>query len=304
MAPAGIEAWVRDLVANVAGGPVGPIERMGYGHASVTYRAADLIVRTHHDPSVYLGTLDNLAALRDLGLPVPTVLAADLTCTRYPFAYLVTDAFPGRDLGFVLADLTPAQCSRVAEQVVSFERAVATLPSTGGYGFRPIGATGGHRRWIDAIRADRADDTAALLGFDDAELGALNRDVWSRLDAVSHRLEPVPPTCFLDDLTTKNVIVDAGELRGVVDFDVVCYGDPMYWLALARVGVVSDVGAPGDFYVDELIRHWAPTDVEHANLAVYSALHASAFLTWDRDDTARRRRLLSAARTWLDTAGP
>jgi aminoglycoside phosphotransferase (APT) family kinase protein len=42
----------------------------------------------------------------------------------------------------------------------------------------------------------------------------------------------VQPTYFLDDLTSKNVIVQDGELRGLVDFDVVCYDDPLYWLAL------------------------------------------------------------------------
>jgi len=39
----------------------------------------------------------------------------------------------------------------------------------------------------------------------------------------------VPAICFLDDLTTKNVIVQDGVLQGVVDFDHVCYGDPLFW---------------------------------------------------------------------------
>ena len=42
----------------------------------------------------------------------------------------------------------------------------------------------------------------------------------------------------LDDITTKNVIVSAGELQGFVDFDNVCYGDPLYMLGLTMVAIL------------------------------------------------------------------
>ena len=154
------ESLVRALVADVTGRSVRTVDRMAYGHGSITYRVDTdgdpaVIVRTNTDPGVYAGTLANLDALRGLGLPVPSVLHADLTCSRYPFAYVVTDTFPGRDLGFELADMTAAQMTRLAEQIVGFERQVSRLPHGSGYGFMPIGASDGHGRWIDAVRADR-----------------------------------------------------------------------------------------------------------------------------------------------------
>ena len=48
-----------------------------------------------------------------------------------------------------------------------------------------------------------------------------------RRSARGPTLEAVPPLPFLDDLTTKNVLVDGGRLSGVVDVDVVCFGDPL-----------------------------------------------------------------------------
>jgi len=316
------ESLVRTLVADVTGRPVRWVDRMAYGHGSVTYRVDTdggpaVIVRTNTDPGVYAGTLANLEALRSLGLPVPSVLQADLTGSRYPFAYVVTDTFPGRDLGFVLADMTPAQMTRLAEQVVGFERQVSGLPRGVGYGFMPIGAADGHGRWIDAVRADRRlilESVGVGAGVDggvdggvDRELADLISDLRRALDRSSTRLDAIEPICFLDDLTTKNVIVHNGVLRGVVDFDVVCYGDPMYWLALTQVGVLSDVGAAGQFYVDELIRLWAPSPFELANLALYNALHAAEFLRWPDDDrgdsaAARRHRVMTAARSWLAAA--
>jgi hypothetical protein len=346
------ESWVRALVAHVADRPVRAIIRIGYGHGSVTYRVDvdgpvdsavgnAVIVRTNTDPGVYAGTLSNLDTLRGIGLPVPTVLAADLTMGRYPFAYVMTDTFPGRDLGFELAGLSGRQMTRIAEQIVGFERTASALPRGHGYGFMPIGASGCHRRWVEAVRADRgwlgaggrAGAGAVALGDVSARAGVvaglgvvagagrdtgladacvaevveLIADVRVTLDRSERRLEAIEPICFLDDLTTKNVIVHDGILHGVVDFDVVCYGDPMYWLALTQVAIMQDVGTRGRFYVDELTRLWNPSAFEWANLALYSALHAAEFLSWTVDDpsdtaTERRARLMRTARSWIAAA--
>jgi aminoglycoside phosphotransferase len=318
------ESLVRTLVAEVTGRPVSSVDRMAYGHGSITYRVDTdggpwVILRTNTDPGVYAGTHGNLHALRGLGFPVPSVLQADLTCSRYTFAYVVTDTFPGRDLGFQLADMTAAQMTRLAEQVVGFERQVSALPHGSGFGFMPIGAAGGHDRWIDAVRADRqvilgSADVSGDCGVDrggdrgvDREFEDLIAGLRRALDRSSARLDAIEPICFLDDLTTKNVIVHEGVLQGVVDFDVVCYGDPMYWLALTQVAILSDVGAAGQFYVDELTRLWAPSGFEMTNLALYSALHAAEFVRWPDDSrteaaVACHGRLMTAARSWLAAA--
>src|ERR1700710_1494455 len=109
----------------VGGGGTSPA-RQTFGHGSAVYRVSgagpDVIVRMHPDPGVYAGTLGNLERLRTLGLPVPTVLDADLTRRRFPFAYVVTDAFAGRDLRFEITSMTRPQMTRLAEQIVAYER--------------------------------------------------------------------------------------------------------------------------------------------------------------------------------------
>ena len=293
----GTEGHVRRLIVEALGTAARSLERMTFGHGSIVYKVGlddrDVIVRTHPDAALYAGTLDNLERLRTLGLPVPTVLAADLTSRHFPFVYLITDAFRGRDLRFELATMTRPQMSVLASQVTAFERLAMTLPAGDGYGFRALGAPGPYRTWSDVIQADRG----GIRSTDTATM-ALTADVYAAFADAGPRLDTIAPTCFLDDLTIKNVIVDRGVLQGVVDFDVVCYGDPMYWLALTQVAVLSDVGEPGRFYVDELTRLWQPTDEEYANLALYSAIHATEFLTYS-DDPERHTRLTQAIRGWL-----
>jgi aminoglycoside phosphotransferase (APT) family kinase protein len=249
------------------------VERMPYGHFNVTYTATlpdgrEVIVRTNRDPAAMRGVKQNLPILAGLGLPVPRLLHAGET-------YLILAKIPGRDLGFELPTMDEAQMARVAEQVVGFQRAAMTLPLGQGYGWHPIGQVGRHATWgavIDYTIEKELMRSRDLLP-EDTEPRLLRR-----ADELRAYFDAVPPTPHLDDLTTKNVIVEHGVLRGIVDFDVICYGDPLYWLGLTRTAVISQVPEKR-FYVDELVRLWG-ADPEIVRF--YSALFVLDFIGYGR----------------------
>ena len=114
----------------------------------------------------------------------------------------------------------------------------------------------------------------------------------------------VPSTCFLDDITVKNVIIQHGELQGLVDFDCVCYGDPLYWLALTATGVVSDVGTRELFYVEELKRLWELTVEQEQIFALYSAAMSLDFIRrFSEVETPEwNARMLAAVERWMNTS--
>ena len=285
------------LVADALGEPPLSATYQDFGHNSVTYDVAlptrNVIVRTNHNAQVFAKTERNLAILRELGLPVPVVLFSDLTQTRVPFAYMILAKIPGRDLRYELAGMTAVQMTRLAEQIVGFQRRVIKLPPGMGYGYVAIGEQGPCASWWQLLRPDHneqsADATACRL-IDEYEKRVLEQA--RRYEAY---LRQVPPTCFLDDVTVKNVIVQSGELQGLVDFDCVCYGDPMYWMALTAVGVVSDVGTKELFYVEELKRLWRLTAEQESVLAMYSAGIALDFLRRfaERETPAWKARMLA-----------
>ena len=299
IAEEGTEAHVRRLIEHQFQASDIELERMTYGHGSVTFRATlpsrTLIVRTNKEPAAFEGTSRNLEILRQLGVPVPEVLFVDLSTTKVPFAVIVTDTFQGRDLGFVLGSMDRQQQSSVAEKIVGFERLVSRLPIGDGYGYVPIGATTHHEEWSAVVFENRNPIPSAS----DPEVAALIELVVTSTRQAVEFLDATPATPFLDDLTTKNVIVHNGLLQGVIDFDVICYGDPMFWLSLTHVGVISDVGEPGYFYLRELARLWAPSDGETRKLGLYTALHAAEFLSWGDEGTHRRQRLINAAEIGL-----
>ena len=55
-----------------------------------------VVLRANPRPEVLSGTERNLRALKGLGLPVPCVVAADLSRTNEPFAWLLLSYTPGR----------------------------------------------------------------------------------------------------------------------------------------------------------------------------------------------------------------
>ena len=56
---------------------------------------------------------------------------------------------------------------------------------------------------------------------------------------MSDYLSKVSPTAFLDDTTTKNVIVsEKGELSGICDLDEMCFGDTLHSLAITKMSLL------------------------------------------------------------------
>lgn len=214
---------------------------------------ARVVLRLHPRTDGFAGTCETLRVLRALELPVPQVIASG----QHPaHAWLLLHWTPGQELRWALSTMTQAQQTSVAEQLVGFQRCVNTLPLGTGFGYVAPGAPCPHTSWQELISAVAAPRE------------------------IADYLRSVVPTCFLDDITGKNVIIDNGELKGLIDLDHVCYGDPLYWLALTQVGLVCDIGTAGDFYASELIRLWSPTPLERRVLAYYATLMADDFIGW------------------------
>jgi aminoglycoside phosphotransferase (APT) family kinase protein len=286
-------ALIRRVVHDHLGADAARVRRMPYGHSSRVYDVAlrrppgtgngggsggsggHVIVRLNPNPNVFRGTAATVAALGERGLPVPRLLASDLSLTRYPVAFLLLQKIAGRDLGFALPGMTAAGMADVAAGVVAIQRTVTATPQGRGYGFVPFGRPGSHPTWEALIERDAGRATAGAAGALDEALFDRFREA---LDRARPSLRAVPPVCFLDDLTTKNVIVRRGRLSGIVDLDVVCYGDPLYWLSLTRTAVRADVGAAGRPYLDALDRGWPEAASGAALLALYEAVHGLDFL--------------------------
>ncbi len=85
------------------------------------------------------------------------------------------------------------------------------------------------------------------------------------------------PICFLDDLTTKNVIVHRRRLSGIVDVDAVSFGDLLIAPALTRMSLLAR-GWDTE-YVDAWLDAMDAGREQRAVLDTYTAWFCVVFLS-------------------------
>lgn len=258
------------------------------GDQSVALRISDR-------PRTFDYTAHNLSVLGGLKLPVPSVLAAGRTAAGG--SYIILDWISGQDLLEQLPEMTSPQMTRLAEQVVGYQRQVAGLPPAGAFGWAPIGQRGSVKNWTDIFGP-----APAVPPPDD---GTVQGGLRSRICRVRSQLESyfssLRPLCFLDDLNTKNVLVDNGALTGIIDIDYVCYGDPLLAVGTTLASIAADLGGAGMFYGEELIRLWNPRPIQHRAIRFYAALWAFGCLNVgdNAGDRQREASICRAADSWL-----
>jgi aminoglycoside phosphotransferase len=282
------DAAIAQCVADALGERPLQLVRQLFTHSGNTvYRAEmasgrTLAVRLSPQAQTFAHTRSNLAALRSLGLPVQTVLAQGATSTDGDF--VVLDWLPGRDLFYAFGTLDARQAERIAGSVVAFQCRVAErLPAVpgGGFGWAAIGAPAPHARWTEifGVAAPAALHVSTLARLDTTPLERFRARVGLVRASLEDYFDTLRPVCFLDDLTIKNVLVDDGELSGLIDFDTVCYGDPLLMLGSALAHIDTEVGEPGRPYADALLRCWAPQGERRRATGFYASLWVVGFLS-------------------------
>jgi len=256
------------------------------------------VLRTSDRPNPFAFTGRNLDALRTLGLPVQSVIAEGPT--QAGGSYIILNWLPGRDLVHELARLTRAQITRLAERVVEDQRRVGRLPQAARFGWAPIGRNGNLDRWTHLF----GEPAAASAVDDGTPIGGLRARLCTLRSRVEPYFETVKPTPFLDDLTTKNVLIENGELSGIIDVDFVCYGDPLLGVGATMAAVAGDVPQAGAFYGEELIRCWKPNPPQRLAIWFYAALWGigSLHLTDAASNPKRAESLKKASEAWLGIA--
>jgi Ser/Thr protein kinase RdoA (MazF antagonist) len=255
-------------------------------------------VRINPRRGIFGYTQHNFDALRTLGLPVPNVLASGATAAQGSF--IILEWVPGQDLQYELASMSAQQMTRIAETVSDYQKRVASLPESRGFGWAPIRRHATAAQWTEIFglpSSEEPPDDAPALEHVRARLRALRR-------SVEPYFASLRPTCFLDDMTVKNVLVEHGDLQGIIDVDFVCYGDPLMTIGTTLAHIAADVGEAGRFYGEELLRCAAPSRDAHRAIYFYSSLWMTGFLAAAEaaGQAQRAAELLQATDAMLRTA--
>jgi aminoglycoside phosphotransferase (APT) family kinase protein len=177
--------------------------------------------------------------LRALGLPIPTIFHAQLAPARCNYPYLILQRLPGNDLGDVYSQLNGAEKSVLATKLAQYQQTVATLPTGSNFGYQTDPQIPPpYINWNDVVAAniDRSEGWITQSAVDDGRRIDLLRKITGDFDGYFHDIAPLP---FLDDITTKNVLIHEGQLSGIVDTDEICFGDRVAHLGLTRMALLA-----------------------------------------------------------------
>jgi aminoglycoside phosphotransferase (APT) family kinase protein len=234
-----------------------------------------------HSAVVRIGRWTQATALADslalwrrlapLGVPLPQILV-DGTAAEMPF--VIVSRLPGTDLGHVIATLPPGKLVTIAHAVADAQLATARLGPGTGFGFAAREDLAPHSSWGDVVAAS-VNRSVQRITANKLFPPAIAQGVLRSLALHRSALATMPPTPFLHDTTTKNVIVtEAGDFSGIVDVDDLCFGDPRYAVALTKAALLMH-GGPVT-YVDPWMARMGLAD--DAVFALYVAVFLLDFM--------------------------
>ena len=212
--------------------------------------------------------------LRPRGVPLPAELANDFGRRTVPFAFVLLERLPGTDLGLVYPSLSRPDKASIVAELVRIQRLVHALPTGTRHGYAAVPDGGSFSTWTEMVESSHA-RVVAQLSRQGRNTPIVDR-VGARLHALRPYLDRVVPRAFLDDTTTKNVIVHDGRLSGIVDVDGICYGDPLFTLGITHMSFLQ-LG-----YDLHYMEAWADelrlSADEREVVRVYAAMFGSSFL--------------------------
>lgn len=271
------------------------VERFSTGLGSYVYDVTSVngkkfvvrMTRPEHR-EILVGAVYWSELLRPKGVPLPQILHNDIDACTTPFPALLLERLPGADLWHVYSDLSAEQKKTLAGEIVLIQRKVGALPP--GDGFGDVLSCDGPfpcRSWSEVVHAllERSRLRINEVGIVDPRHVDRVRDALPPFEGYFSRVQS---RAFLDDTTTKNVIVHEGRLSGIVDVDWVCFGDPLFTVALTRMSLLN-LNHDLD-YIDFWCEHLKLGKAERAALDFYTCLFCVDFLSelgqsFNRDET-------------------
>ena len=182
-------------------------------------------IRCSTEKNAYQNTVRLLEKLLGIGILVPQVLFSG---KAGQYDYVILTYIEGQELWAVYDSLTREDKKCLAKEIVQLQRKVAIglLETTEGWS------------WLSFIHEilDRARALIKENGYFDEE--KVMR-IENQIPVLMGYFESVEPISYLDDVTTKNLLVKDGHISGIIDIDWIGIGDVLTFAALTYVALLN-----------------------------------------------------------------
>ncbi len=242
-------------------------ERCAVGIANYVYivKCDDIkyILRCSVDKSAYEETVYGLKKLSAIDVPVPKVLL----CGQYQkYSYLILNYIEGEDIGIVYRGLTSEEKKEIAKDVIAIQRKVSRLP---------LENITDEWSWVSFVDGmlENAEKLITRNVYFDVQKVARLREQKVYLEKY---FAEVKPAAYLDDISTKNLLIHNGRLSGIIDIDQIGAGDDLTYIAMTYVALLN-MDCETD-YVEYLLKERGCTASEMKAFWFYSLLYCVDFM--------------------------
>lgn len=245
------------------------ITRCAVGHGNYVYimelKDRKIVVRCSEEVGAYKDTIYWLERLATLDIPVPRVLGKG---TFEEYDYLILTYFEGKDIGLVYHDLTVGEKRQIAREVMNIQNKVSALP------LEDIPADWTWKASFVEDTLVRAKKRIIANGcyFDPAKVERLMNEA----EGLEDYFAGIRPVAYLDDISTKNLLIHKGQVTGVIDIDWMGVGDKLTYVAMTQMALLN-MGCDTD-YVTYLLEEMGLTEEEEKAFAFYTLLYCVDFM--------------------------
>lgn len=242
------------------------IERCGVGIANyvfiVSTAVEKYILRCSKEEDAYKDTVNLLGRLSACEIPIPAVLSYG----KYgDYFYLILSYIPGDDIGNVYYRLNGGEKKQIAREVVEIQRKVSTIDIP----------TNSEWTWNSVVEEilNRAEERIGRKSYFDVYKVHIVKNLQQE---IQEYLDKVQPTPYLDDISTKNLLINGGKVSGIIDIDWMGFGDMLTFVAMTKVALLN-MNLDTE-YIDYLLDEIHPSTAEYKAFVFYCLMFCVDFM--------------------------
>lgn len=214
--------------------------------------------------------------LLPLGIPLARFINSDLDGKYSPFLSLLMLRLPGNDLCNIYSQLTNNDKRNLALEMIKIQAATNLLPVASSYGIAgSYNENTPYKTWYDFL-SDKLLQFMEIIKkngvFDFNEIMPVI-SVFKNLQSEFHSVKAKP---FLWDASERNVIVHNAKISGIVDVDDVCFGDPLFVIALTSIALEHE--GYDTLYTDSWAEGLQLSNDAQLRLVFYKLFYAIQFM--------------------------
>lgn len=242
------------------------IERCSVGIANYVFIISTVtekfVLRCSKEENAYRDTVYWLNKLSVCDIPIPAVISEG---KHKEYSYLILSYLCGEDIGKVYCELSDGEKGQIAKEVVQIQRKVSSVDLSPNVEWTWNG-------FVDEM-LNRAEERIKRKNYFDVNKVHIIRKWQQEIQEYIDQVKPIP---YLDDISTKNLLICEGKVSGIIDIDWIGLGDILTFVAMTKVALLNmDMDTR---YIDYLLDEIHPNEMEYKAFRFYCLIYCVDFM--------------------------